>query len=610
MPRPRRRHRRLRPDLTIAQVLNWADEFLARFGRWPTRTDGRAGLPDTTWSAVDACLKSGSRGLNRGSSLAKLLLERRGRRHKKYLPPLTPPGILAWADAHQARTGEWPGQDSGPVKDAPGETWSGMDCALLEGGRGLPGGSSLAQLLADERGVRNHLALPPLSPGQILGWADQHHARTGEWPKQSSGPVVDAPGETWSGVNAALLVGVRGLPGSSSLARLLQSELGVRNPAAAPRLEHWEVLLWADAYHDRTGRWPTAHSGPIPEAPGETWIAIDSALRLGTRGLPGRDSLARLLARRPGKRNHAALPPLTIEQILGWADSHYRQTGEWPKSTSGRILDAPSETWYGVARALQNGRRGLPGGSSLPQLLEAERGVRNLATVPPLTVGQVLAWADAHHVRTGRWPTAASGPVFGVPGETWSAVSAALETGIRGLPGGESLARLLTDHRGVRNHMALPPLTIEQILAWADAHHARTGEWPTGKGDEIPEAPGETWRAVEMGLSTGLRGLPGGDTLARLLSRHRGKRNRKALPPLSVEQIKKWVEAHVRRTGEWPRRAGGPIPEATGETWTAVDQALYRGLRGLPGGSSLPQVVQECQGAWIRAGQVTANAIS
>jgi hypothetical protein len=22
------------------------------------------------------------------------------------------------------------------------------------------------------------------------------------------------------------------------------------------------------------------------------------------------------------------------------------------------------------------------------------------------------------------------------------------------------------------------PLTVEQILAWADAHHARTGEWP------------------------------------------------------------------------------------------------------------------------------------
>jgi len=23
-----------------------------------------------------------------------------------------------------------------------------------------------------------------------------------------------------------------------------------------------------------------------------------------------------------------------------------------------------------------------------------------------------------------------------------------------------------------------PPLSIKQILAWADAHHKRTGEWP------------------------------------------------------------------------------------------------------------------------------------
>jgi hypothetical protein len=94
----------------------------------------------------------------------------------------------------------------------------------------------------------------------------------------------------------------------------------------------------------------------------------------------------------------------------------------------------------------------------------------------------------------------------------------------------------------------------------------------------------------------GLRGLPGGDTLARLLARHRGKRNRKALPALSAEPITRWVRAHFRRTGRWPRRNDGPIPNAGGETWTAVDQALYRGWRGLPGGSSLARVVEECRG--------------
>lgn len=123
-----------RPDLTVAQILGWADAFLAAVGRWPARNDGTRCLPDTTWSAVDGCLKSGSRGLTPGSSLAKLLLAHRGRRHHKLLPPLTPEQILAWADAQHARTGEWPGQDSGAVAAAPGETWCGVDCAR----RGAP----------------------------------------------------------------------------------------------------------------------------------------------------------------------------------------------------------------------------------------------------------------------------------------------------------------------------------------------------------------------------------------------------------------------------------------------------------------------------------------
>ena len=38
-------------------------------------------------------------------------------------------------------------------------------------------------------------------------------------------------------------------------------------------------------------------SGPIAEAPGETWKSVDLALRYGYRGLPGGASLARLQSR-------------------------------------------------------------------------------------------------------------------------------------------------------------------------------------------------------------------------------------------------------------------------------------------------------------------------
>ncbi len=66
----------------------------------------------------------------------------------------------------------------------------------------------------------------------------------------------------------------------------------------------------------------------------------------------------------------------------------------------------------------------------------------------------------------------------------------------------------------------LPEIDEADILAWADAHHARTGQWPTSKVGEIPEEPGETWMLVEAALFFGLRGLPGRTTLLRFLSEH------------------------------------------------------------------------------------------
>src|SRR5438094_729721 len=87
---------------------------------------------------------------------------------------------------------------------------------------------------------------------------------------------------------------------------------------------------------------------------------------------------------------------------------------------------------------------------------------------PDLEIEQILAWADAHHARTGRWPTAEAGPIADAPGETWNALDKALKKGGRGLPGGSSLACLLEERRDVPHRLHLPRLSIEQILRWAD----------------------------------------------------------------------------------------------------------------------------------------------
>src|SRR5205807_219734 len=120
------------------------------------------------------------------------------------LPDLSERLILRWADAHHRRTSRWPTEESGPLPDAPGEVWGNIDMALRAGGRGLPGGSSLPRLLEEKRGVRNRARLDRLTVPRILAWADAHHRRTGRWPSYDSGPIADAPGETWRAVHSAL----------------------------------------------------------------------------------------------------------------------------------------------------------------------------------------------------------------------------------------------------------------------------------------------------------------------------------------------------------------------------------------------------------------------
>jgi len=217
----------------------------------------------------------------------------------------------------------------------------------------------------------------PLTVPMILEWADAHFRRTGQWPVKDSGPIVSTFGaEKWANVHACLLRGGRGLSGRITLAQLLERERGVTNRKNQPRLTHKVILNWADAYHQRTGDWPIQRSGRIAESPEHTWLSVDAALRVGSRGLPGGDSLAALLARKRGARKKRNLPRFTITLILQWADAYRRRTGHWPRHLSGPIPEAPGETWLAVEMALRQGIRGLQRRSTLFQLLQKYRSAK------------------------------------------------------------------------------------------------------------------------------------------------------------------------------------------------------------------------------------------
>jgi hypothetical protein len=225
---------------------------------------------------------------------------------------------------------------------------------------------------------------------------------------------------------------------------------------------------------------------------------------------------------------------------------------------------------------------------------------------PPLSESTILVWADDHHARTGRWPIATSGWVIADRNEKWANIDQALKKGLRCVGGGSSLARLLARERGVRNKKDLPPLTKHLIAEWATEHHARTGTWPSVYSGPVDGAPGEDWNNIEAALRDGSRRLPGGDTLARLIGRCLGVRNRASLPVLSIDQILEWADCFRKTVGHWPDDNDSEMPGTGGEKWSAIDGALREGLRGLPGRSSLCQLLFQYRGVRGRAAKYAA----
>ena len=581
-----------KPRLKIKQILTWTDAHHKRTGEWPALQSGQVHeAPDENWSALSQALDKGARGLASGGSLAKLLAKYGRKRNQGALPNLTDKQILAWADDHHERIGKWPTKRAGAVRAAPNENWMGIDRAMRIGYRGFAADGTLAGLLADRRGARHLLRLPPLTIRQILAWADVHHKRTGKWPTALAGPVSDRrgqpTGESWLTIEDALNKGRRGLAGCRTLPVLLARHRRNQHDSDSQRLTVRQVMLWADAYHERSGKWPIVRSGRIPGSGGETWRTVDSALRVGARWQTVGTTLAELLGRHRNEQHPKKLPRLTIKQVLNWANEHYQRTGRWPKAGSGRILGSCGETWSTVNSALAEGCRGFAQRSSLAQLLEKRHGVRNIQHLPRLTIKQILKWVDAHRNRTGQWPTPDSGAIPRSSGETWNGVQGALFSGLRGLRPGNTLAKVLDKYRGVRNSGDLPALRVHLILRWADAHRRRTGKLPRIHDGRVHGAPGEEWSAINVALLEGCRGLPQGSSLPRLLSKHRGYRNIHDLPRLSTKQILQWADAFRKREKGWPRRRSGRIPRTNGETWEAINYALKKGNRGLSGDWSL-----------------------
>ncbi|MCH8165576.1 MAG: hypothetical protein IH889_08200 [Planctomycetes bacterium] len=285
-----------------------------------------------------------------------------------------------------------------------------------------------------------------------------------------------------------------------------------------------QIVKWAKEHQKRTSRWPHTLAGPVRGVPHEHWKKLSVALAQGHRGLPGGSSLIKLLAKHCRVRDSRNPPRLTTKRLLAWADAYYQRTGDWPSRQSGRVAEAPGETWLIISMAMSDGRRGLRAGSSLVKLLSTHRTALYQRKGLPLDRSRILNWAAAHHELTGKLPTKKSGPVREEPGELWSAIDAALRAGSRSLRGRSSLAEFLNKYYAQPYKGIGQRLTVKEILKWADDFHQRVGRWPTKTSAYTSPARQERWSTIDLALRQGHRGLPGGSSLFKLLKKHRFNR--------------------------------------------------------------------------------------
>lgn len=124
-------------------------------------------------------------------------------------------------------------------------------------------------------------------------------------------------------------------------------------------------------------------------------------------------------------------------------------------------------------------------------------------------------------------------------------------------------------------------LTEEMILEAGEKFKKQYGKYPFVASKElVPELPNETWVIIDSALREGYRGLPGGSSLAILFGKKKDD--------LTVEQIKKAGEEFKKQYSKYPSGTSKkPVPGMPNENWRAINEALIKGCRGFPGGSSL-----------------------
>ena len=135
-------------------VVNWVKKYKDKYGKFPHHASGKVEFADEdiTWSALEACLINGWRGLPKNTSLSKLIAEQFNVINRSNTKKYSNNIIRKWIERHYKEYGYYPTKRSGVIEWASEYgynlvTWDAIDRALRVGVKGLSGGSSLSNFI-------------------------------------------------------------------------------------------------------------------------------------------------------------------------------------------------------------------------------------------------------------------------------------------------------------------------------------------------------------------------------------------------------------------------------------------------------------------------------
>ena len=153
-----------------------------------------------------------------------------------------------------------------------------------------------------------------------------------------SGPISEYPGLTWDILDIAYKA--RKGADQTSLAIVFdRADAQEKNGIDLKNLNHEVVTGWIINHVIQYKKWPGRNTTTkIKDFPHETWAAIDLALRVGTRGLPGRSSL------------HILANEFVYKKALEFV----KNRGYPPHALSGSVDGFPGLTWDIINQAFRN----------------------------------------------------------------------------------------------------------------------------------------------------------------------------------------------------------------------------------------------------------------